>query len=173
MRRAIRWTFKAVALASLLSPVACALFAERPGVPTDFGPREQIYHASFEEVWKAVSLVLQPYPLRVSNMDQGVIETDALRGDRIWQPPFAKGASIAGQSYKLSLRVVRGAQETRPATKVTILKNIQVQVDFFSDPKPLASDGMEEKSILYRIRREIQIERALARAQKKYNEKHQ
>ena len=65
---------------------------------------------------------------------------------------------------------VKGALEARQATKVTIVKETQLQVDFFSDPRSLPSDGLEEKSILYRIGREIQVERALAKAQKKQNQ---
>ena len=59
--------------------------------------------------------------------------------------------------------------ERKAATKVTLTKDVTLQSDFFSDPKFLPSDGLEEKTILYRIGREIQIERALAKAQKKQN----
>jgi hypothetical protein len=134
------------------------------------GAREQVYNSSYDDVWKAVNLVLQPYPLRVSNMDQGILETDILRGDKAWISPFAKSAGSSGETYKLIIRVIRGSTHN---TKVTIQKDSQIQSDFFSDPKPLPSDGMEEKAVLYRIARELQIERALARAQKKQNQQQQ
>ncbi|NJO84395.1 MAG: hypothetical protein HC828_17535 [Blastochloris sp.] len=152
---------------------ACALFEERTGPQTYYGPRDQVYYATFEEVWRAVNLVLQPYPLRVSNMDQGILETDVIRGYRVWAPVYKNENTASGETYHLTIRVIKGALEGRPATKVTIVKEGQMQVDFFSDPKILPSDGLEEKSLLYRVGREIQIERALAKAQKKQNQKQQ
>lgn len=171
MSHVILWICKfTIAFGLLFNLTACALFAERPAPPMSIAPREQVYSASYDEIWKAVNLVLQPYPLRISNMDQGLLETDVLRGDKVWTSPYEKTNPGSGETYRLSIRVIKGAQNQRAATKVIIQKDAQVQVDFFSDPKPMSSDGMEERSILYRIGREIQIERALVRAQKKQNQ---
>jgi hypothetical protein len=148
---------------------ACALFEERKGPATYMGPREQVYYANYEEVWRAANLVLQPYPLRVSNMDQGILETDSVRGFKVWTPPFKPDSGTAGQAYKLTLKILKGKFSGKAATKVAILKDSSIQSDFFSDPKPTSSDGMEEKSLLYRIGREIQSERILNKAQKKKN----
>lgn len=156
-----------------MSLSACALFEERKGPPLSYGPRERIYQAGFEDVWKAVNLVLQPYPLRVSNMDQGLLETDVVRPGRVFNLPFKVETQGAGETYKLTIRVIKGSKGGDSATKVTILKDTQVQVDFFSDPKPVSSNGFEEKSLLYRVEREVQIERALLRAQKKQNQQQQ
>lgn len=146
---------------------ACALFEERKGPANYFGPREQVYYATYEEVWRASNLVLQPYPLRVSNMDQGVLETDSVRGFKVWTPPFKPDGATAGQAYKLTLKILKGKFSGKAATKVAILKDASIQRDFFSDPKPTASDGLEEKSLLYRIGREIQSERMISKAQQK------
>lgn len=152
----------------LTQVAACALFEERGGPPTSFAPREQVFYASFDEVWQSVNLVLQPYPLRISNMDQGMIETDAIRGYRIWVPPYKSDTAASGETYRLVVRVIKGKPiDSRPATKITIVKEAQLQIDFFSDPRTIPSDGLEEKAILYRIGREIQIARTLARSQKK------
>jgi hypothetical protein len=146
---------------------SCALFEERKGPPTSFGPHEQVYYANYEEVWRASNLVLQPYPLRVSNMDQGLLETDSVRGFKVWTPPFEPDSGTSGQAYKLTLKILKGKFAGKAATKVSILKEQSLQRDFFSDPKPTASDGLEEKSLLYRIGREIQLERTLNKSQKK------
>lgn len=173
MSAGMRSIFKPVFFLFFMTQVtACALFEERSGPPSSFGPREQVFYANFEEVWQSVNLVLQPYPLRISNMDQGIIETDAIRGYRIWAPPHKSETAASGETYKMVVRVIKGKpMENRPATKVTVVKEAQLQIDFFSDPRTIPSDGLEEKSILYRISREIQIARALARAQKKQNAK--
>jgi hypothetical protein len=150
---------------------SCALFIERKGPETSFLPRDQVYKASYEEVWRASNLVLQPYPLRVSNMDQGTLETDVIHGFKVWMPPYKPDSATAGQSYKLTLKILRGNFSGGPAIKVSVLKEASTQHDFFSDPKNMPTDGMEEKAILYRISREIQVERALTKAQKRKNKK--
>jgi hypothetical protein len=168
MSRATLWIFSLF----LLSLPGCALFEERRGPNSFFGPREQVYYASFDEVWGALNRSLQLYPLRVSNQDQGIVETDVIRGNRVWTPPHKpERSSNSGEQYRLIVRVIKGNLERRAATKVTVVKETQVQQDFFSDPRAVASDGLEEKALLYRVAREVQIERALNRAQKRINEK--
>lgn len=147
----------------------CALIEDRATPTTYYGPRDQVYYANFEEVWRAVNLVLQPYPLRVSNMDQGVLETDEIKGNRVFSPVYKSGRASGGESYRITIRVVKGKMGSRDATKVTVVKDAQIKVDFFSDPRNIPTDGFEERALLYRIGREIQIERALAKAQKKQN----
>lgn len=165
MSRVTLWIFNLIAATQI---TACALFEERSGPETMFGPREQVYYASFDEVWRAVNFVLQPYPLRISNMDQGNLETDMIRGYRIWAPPYKSETAATSETYRLTLRVIKGSPiGGKPATKVNIVKELQIQSDFFSEPRSLPSDGLEEKSILYRIGREITIERAIVRSQKK------
>lgn len=161
--------FSKLLLASVIFASGCALFEDRKGPEVAFSPREKVFVASFDEVWRAANLVLQPYPLRVSNMDQGVLETDFIRGFKVWMPPFKPDSASSGQSYKLTLKIIKGGVSSRPAIRVSVLKDNSIQHDFFSDPKPMPSDGLEEKSLLYRIGREIQTERALAKAQKKQN----
>lgn len=166
MLRAMLCNFRFLVLSLLVSLTGCALFEERAGPQMMFGPREQVYFATFEETWKAVNFALQAYPLRISNMDQGTLETDMIRGYRIFTPPYKSETSATSESYRLVIRVIKGNLEAKAATKVTIVKEAQLQSDFFSDPRSLPSDGLEEKTILYRISREIQIERAILKAQR-------
>ena len=163
---AMRLTSKLVILFSLVS--GCTLLSGNREPPPEFKPREQIYYASFDQVWRATQLALQKYPIRVNNMDLGVLETDNIKGYKVWMPPHRKSSS-GGLSYKLNVRVVRGAVEGRGSVRVTVMKDLEKKRDFFAATQKLPSDGLEEKSILYRIRRELLIDKALQRAQKKMN----
>src|SRR5436309_23554 len=93
------------AIIAVFTLSGCAAFEERKGPEAFVGPREQVYYAGYDEVWRACNLVLQPYPLRVSNMDQGLLETDIVRGFKVWTPPFKPDAATAGQAYKLTLKI--------------------------------------------------------------------
>lgn len=160
------WKFSLAIFISFMVS-ACALFEERRGPETFVGPREQVFYATFEEVWRATNLVMQPYPLRVSNMDQGLLESDVIRGYKVFVPVYKSPTAVSAETYRILIRIVKGSLEGKAATKVVLSRDTQMQSDFFSDPKTVHSDGLEEKVILYRISREIQIERALAKSQKK------
>lgn len=167
--RATLWIFSLL-LTGVVS-TACALFGPTRGPEPTYSPRENVFFAAYEEVWRASQLALQNYPMRVNNMDLGVLETDIIKGFSAWTPPHdPEQRRSTGLSYKLSVRVIRGNVDGKEAHKVTIKKDIQVQRDFFSNPEPRPSDGLEESVILYRIGREILIERALQQAQKQKNQ---
>ncbi len=145
----------------------CALFRENAGPPPSFGPREQVYNGAYDSIWRATQIVMQSYPLRVNNMDGGMIETESIRGFKGFTPPYEPNTTSAGLSYALTVRLVKGFVNDKDTVKVSILKSIELTPDFFSEPKRFPSDGMEEKMLLYRIHREMQIEKAMEKAQKK------
>lgn len=155
----------------LLTLSGCALFRENSGPPETFAVRDELYYGSFDQVWRATQLALQNYPMKINNMDLGVIETEQVKGYKVWMPPYKTEQTSGGMAYALNVRLIKGKSQGRDVVKVSILKETQIQKDFFSEPQRMPSDGLEEKSILYRIGRELQIERALERAQEKANKK--
>ncbi len=75
-----------------------------------------------------------------------------------YQPPHQESLILpSGFQYRLNINLVKADL----MTKVIISKEARLQKDFFSDPKEMVSDGFEEKSLIYRIRREILIENLL------------
>lgn len=146
--------------------VGCALFRENTGPTPSFAPREQVYYGSYDTVWRAAQIALQSYPMRINNMDSGVIETEGIRGYKAWTPPYNPNATSGGLNYVLNVRLIKGSTDGRESIKVSILKSIELNPDFFADVKKMPSDGLEEKVILYRISRELQIEKVLEKAQK-------
>lgn len=167
-------TFKNILLATLviLTTSACALFEQKAGPKPIHGPQERVFVGSFDDVWRATQLALQSptsYPLRVNNMDTGVIETETIKGSLVWVAPHRQEIPGGGLSYRIIVRVIKGNVSERQAFKVAVQKAAQMQRDFFSEAETVASDGLEEKVILYRIERELQIDRALKRANKRNN----
>lgn len=111
------------------------------------------------------------YPQKVDNTEAGIFETDFIRGEARFKAPHKPVAYSPGFRYRLLVRLVRGRAEDRPAIKVQITKKSEVIRDFFSDADSLKSDGLEEQVILYRIGRELQLARAISRANDKANKK--
>lgn len=122
---------------------------------------EKIYRANFEETWRAVQQSIMPYPLRVNNMDTGQIQTTLIKGANAFQPPHTDEAPSGGYRYRLHFNVLKLSEQR---TKVAISKKAELARDFFSEPEEQGSDGLEEKILLYRIGREIAIERQLVKA---------
>lgn len=157
----------------VIANFGCALFTEKAGPKPDSSPRERVFVGELEEIWRATSMALQIptfYPLRVSNMETGTLETEAIKGANSWRAPLDTTARGSGYSSRLIVRVIKGSLTGKSAYKVIIQKEAQLQRDFFSPAETVISDGLEEKVLLYRIERELQIDRGLKRASKKQNQ---
>ncbi len=132
----------------------------------DPGPKTKTFSTSFLNTWKACLIVLGKYPLKSYDEESGVIETDFIRGEDVWVAPHRKKYIQGGFKYKLNLRVIKGKQGAKPVTKVIVLKQPELQKDFFADSEKIQTDGLEELSLLYRIERELALEEALAKVKR-------
>lgn len=131
-------------------------------------PVVDVYNAKYEDVETALKLALSRYPARVDNTESGIYETDYVKGDARFKPPqSSEDDYTSGYRYRIIIRLVRGNKEGRNAVKVVVLKQIELARDFFATSETVASDGLEEKVILYRIGRELRIRRAI----QKFNQK--
>lgn len=145
----------------------CALFSDGKKEFRRPSPQVKIFYDDFSNVWRAAQLSLQNYPVRINNMDKGILETEPIstNSKRAWHPPhLKKSKASAGLSYSLHLVASKGDVEGSHAVRVSVRKKMKMKNDFFSGYKSIASDGLEELSILYRIQRELVIDRALNRA---------
>jgi hypothetical protein len=142
---------------------ACASQDLTTAKPTESAePQEKVFPESYDDVWRSVQLAMANYPIKVNNQDAGILETEAIKGDAAWNSPGQKRMTSGGSRYRIIVRVVKGRTEkNQPAGKVIILKLGEIQRDFFSPYEKLPSDGLEELAIMYRIERELQIEKAL------------
>jgi hypothetical protein len=134
-------------------------------------PVVQVFFAKYEEVEAALKLAMLKYPQRVDNTEAGIFETDYVKGDGRFKPPHKGVEYSSGYRYRILIRLVRGKTDEKSAVKVVVLKQIESQHDFFADPGALPSDGLEEEVILYRIGRELLINRALQKANDKQSKK--
>ena len=152
-----------------LSLIICSCASSQKETLT-FKPVERTYRTEFVQIWRAAQLSLSKYPIQVNNMDAGILETQFIKGNNKWSPPFIDNKDYNGNRYKIKIKIIRGLSNSKKsALKVSILKIIQKKKDYFSKHERIPSDGLEEISLLYRIQRELQIDRALERAARKQN----
>lgn len=152
----------ALSICSLIT--GCALFQSTKGAETSFEPHKQVFAGEFDAVWRATQIVFSSYAIRVNNYDSGLIETEIIDGFNAWTPAHHPDAKPEGTVYKITARVLKGKSEGKNAHQVSILKTIMRKRDFFSESEKIPSDGLEEKNILYRIGREVTIDRGLQKS---------
>lgn len=142
----------------------CSLFDKKPSAHVRMGQinKQKIFFATYDSVWRAAHAVLK-YPIAQENQDTGVIETEYIKGVDGWLPPGESRPPSSGIRYKLILTFAKGRADGRESTRVTVDKKMEILRDFFSEPEPMESDGLEEKIIFYRIERELIISEALKR----------
>jgi hypothetical protein len=126
-----------------------------------------VYFAPYEDVERAVKQAMTQYPQKIDNPDAGIYETDWIKGDARFNPPHQAPSYPDGFRYRLLVRIVKGKSEAKPAIKVIISKTGELQRDFFAAPEPIPSDGLEEMVVLYRIQRELALEKAIRRSQER------
>lgn len=124
---------------------------------------QRIYFASYESVWRAAQLALK-YPIAVNNIDNGTLETEFIKALDGFEAPEVNKEPSSGVRYKINLLLTKGKIDGRESVRVTINKRIEKKRDFFSEAEPIASDGLEEKVLFYRIERELAIDEAIKKA---------
>ncbi len=98
------------------------------------------------------------YPIKVSNQDSGIMETEFIKNDQGWRRPGQSRSPPGGRKYKINIRVFKSKDSKD--TRVVVAKYAEMKKNFFSDVKTLPTDGLEELSIMYRVERELKIESA-------------
>ncbi len=125
---------------------------------------QKIFYANYDEVWKAAHLAVK-YTIAAENQDFGVIETDYIKAVDGWLPPFMEKPLYPASRYKIFINFAKGQKtNNRDSVRVTIEKKTEVFKDFVSEVRTVNSDGFEEKSLFYRMEREIIISQALKKA---------
>lgn len=169
-----QWTFSKlgpslVILTLALTSQGCSSFQGRKEKPNDkiiiHSANQRVYAYPYDSVWRACQLALK-YPIAINNMDNGLLETDWIKAADGYQPPDATKEPSAGLKYKISMSLVKGKLDNKESVRATLSKKIEKQRDFFAEPEPVDSDGLEEKIIFYRIEREILIDEGLKKAAK-------
>jgi len=125
------------------------------------------FKVSYDDTWQAVMQIMQKYDIGIQNQALGVIKTRWIDNtlELNWADAFSRGDQVKSARFKLIINVTKGHEITHPITKVAIYKRQMVERDFLQASKPVRSDGILEKTILYRIERVLTMERELKKLQ--------
>jgi hypothetical protein len=115
------------------------------------------FDASKESMWRASLIALSKYPLDVTNFDEGLIKTSTLTEGDYWRPLFRD----LNREYLYTLEVQ--VFESSTGTRVVVEKNLKRKSGFNRNEQALETLGVEEDMILYRVQRELNIDRYIKR----------
>lgn len=134
----------------------------------------KVYNSDFNQTWAAVIQVMKRFDIAYSNQEAGKIKTRWM--DNTLQvnftDSFGSSDAVKAAEFLLLLNVSEGFSYGRKVTKVTIYKKQRVEQDFLQGWKDVPTDGIQEKTLLYRIGVKIDNDNKL-RAIDKAKEKEQ
>ncbi|WP_157765636.1 hypothetical protein [Halobacteriovorax marinus] len=147
----------------MLSLNSCSSYQQFQEIAEEFEIPSKLFKSTYNQTWQAVLQIMQKYDLALQNQEAGVIKTRWI--DNTLQLNFADSFgsrdSVKAAKFKLIVNVVKGFSGSREVAKVTVFKRQMIEQDFLQGWKVVTSDGILEKSLLYRIERVISIDNKL------------
>lgn len=133
-----------------------------------YQPISKVFYTDYDKVWKALMLTMESYSVEEEDQEKGFLRTARRGGNKLWTPPFPEERSSSGtQADVIFVYLTRGQNEDDvPGVRVSVLKKSFVRKGFLTEAERIPSHGLEEKVILYRILREIEIEKFIMKQHK-------
>ena len=143
--------------------ISCTSYKQFEHLVENFEIPHKMLPADFNVTWQAVLQVMQKYDLELQNQESGTIKTRWIDNTLAlnFTDSFGKNDSVKAARFKVIVNVSKGIREDKEVSKVSIFKRQMVEQDFLQGWKVVKSDGILEKTILYRIDRIISLEEKL------------
>ena len=141
----------------------CASYEKFRQVTEELEIPSKIYKADYNQTWQAVIQVMRKYDIAQQNQEAGFIKTRWMDNtlEVNFADSFGSSDAVKAAKFKLVVNVVKGFRNGREVAKVTIYKRQLVEQDFLQGWKEQSTDGITEKTLLYRMSRLIAIDNKL------------
>ena len=147
----------------LIFLTGCASYERFKQITEDLELPSRVFEADYNETWIAVRDVFKRFEISSTNPESGKIKTRWM--DNTLQvnftDSFGSSDAVKAAQVKYWVNVAEGYSYGKKVTKVTIFKRQQIENDFLQGWKEVPTDGIEEKTLLYRISRVIEINQKL------------
>ncbi|MCY4644406.1 MAG: hypothetical protein OXB88_07290 [Bacteriovoracales bacterium] len=152
-----------------LLSTSCASYERFRQVTEEFEFPSRLYEATYDEVWQATLFVVKKFDLANWDQTKGSIKTRWMDNTKSYNFSNVFGFKRHARSAQFQLRVniSKGFRNGREVATVSLYKRQLVEQDALQGTKEVPSDGIEEKTILYRIGRKLKIEKFLNDLEKK------
>jgi hypothetical protein len=151
---------------AILNTGCMSAYRKSMGTDTDLN-FSRIYLTDFNTAWQAVLDALKAIPADVTNRESGFIQTRWTDNTSLknFTDSFGAADTYLKSQYRLKVHVSKEGNyngSPTPAVKITVQKDQIIQRDVLDGWRPVETDSLEEKTLLYRIGRLILIKMKLA-----------
>lgn len=148
---------------SVLFLSGCASYEKFRQITEELEIPTKVYKADYNQTWQAVIQVMRKYDIAQQNQEAGFIKTRWMDNtlEVNFTDSFGSSDAVKAAKFKLIVNVVKGFRASREVSKVTIYKRQLVEQDFLQGWKEVSTDGIMEKTLLYRIERLIATDNKL------------
>ncbi|MFT6630890.1 MAG: hypothetical protein ACJAS4_000834 [Bacteriovoracaceae bacterium] len=144
---------KLINLIPLLLLFSCSSYEKYRKITEELEIPSKVYKADFNQSWQAVIQVMKRFDVAFQNQEAGKVKTRWM--DNTLQvnftDSFGSNDKVKAAEFKLLINVAEGFSYGRKVTKVTIYKRQRVENDFLQGWKEVPTDGIQEKTLLYRV----------------------
>ena len=139
----------------LLAISSCASYEKFRQITEELEMPSKIFRADYNQTWQAVISVVKKFNIAQQNQEAGYIKTrwEDNTLELNFSDSFGSSDAVKSARFKLVINVVKGYRNSREVTKVTVYKRQLVEQDFLQGWKEVPTDGIMEKTLLYRIGR--------------------
>ena len=134
---------------------------------------QRIYVTDFNTAWQAALDALKYSRLDISNREAGYLQsrwTDNTN-DKNMTNSLGSTDSYLKAQYRFRIHLAKGFYNGRSSVKVSVQKEQLIQRDVLEGWRPLLTDAIEEKTLLYRIARIITIKTKITAMEKEKAER--
>ena len=132
---------------------SCASYEKYKKITEELEIPTKVFKSDFNKTWEEVLQVMKRFDIAYSNQEAGKIKTRWM--DNTLQvnftDSFGSNDKVKAAEFQLMINVAEGYSYGRKVTKVTIYKRQRVEQDFLQGWKETSTDGIQEKTLLYRI----------------------
>ncbi len=141
----------------------CASYQQFQYLAEEYEVPSKIFPAEYALTWQSVLDVMRRYPLEKNDQESGILKTRWIDNtlEVNFADSFGTSDAVKAARFKLVLNVTKGFKGSREVSKVTIYKRQVVEQDFLQGWKQVPSDGITEKTLLYRVEQVLKIEKKL------------
>jgi len=142
---------------------SCANYEKFRQITEELEMPTKVFKADYNQTWQAVITVMRKFDIAQQNQEAGFIKSRWMDNtlEINFADSFGTSDAVKAAKYKLVLNVVKGFRASREVTKVTVYKRQLVEQDYLQGWKEVTTDGIVEKTLLYRIGRLIATDNKL------------
>ncbi len=142
---------------------SCANYEKFRQVTEEMEIPSKVFKADYNQAWQAVIQVMRKYDIAQQNQEAGFIKTRWMDNtlEVNFADAFGSSETVKAAKFKLVINVVKGYRGGREVSKVTVYKRQLVEQDFLQGWKEVTTDGIMEKTLLYRMERLIATDNKL------------